>query len=53
MEHGPRELESMLQAIVFTPAAAVLIVDSEGCCKGASAGLSRLLRAPRSDIVGR
>ena len=52
-ENGPRELESLFRAIVFHPAAPILIADDDRCYREASIGASRLLGLPREQIIGR
>ena len=52
-ENGPRELELLFRAIVFHPAAPVLIVDNDRNYREASTGAGKLLGLPREKIIGR
>ena len=52
-ENGPRELELLFRAIVYHPAAPVLIVDSDRNSREASTGAGKLLGLPREKIIGR
>jgi formate hydrogenlyase transcriptional activator len=52
-ENGPRELDSLLRAIVFHPSAPILIADDDRRCQEASIGASKLLGLPREKIIGR
>ena len=52
-EHGPRELELLLGAVVYHPYAPVLIVDNDRHYRDASFGAAKLLGLPRDEIVGR
>ena len=53
VENGPRELELLFRAIVFHPAAPVLIADNDRNYRDASAGAGKLLGLPRDKIIGR
>jgi len=53
VENGPRELELLFRAIVFHPAAPVLIADNDRNYRDASAGAGKLLGLPREKIIGR
>lgn len=53
LENGPRELESLLRAIVYHPTAPILIADEEGKSRDASVGARKLLGLPRVKIIGR
>jgi PAS domain S-box-containing protein len=52
-ENGPRELELLFRAVIYHPAAPVLIADNERTSVEASVGASRLLGFPREKIIGR
>ena len=52
-ENGPKELESLMRAIVFQPSAPILIADDDRNYVEASVGASRLLGLPREKIIGR
>jgi PAS domain S-box-containing protein len=51
--NGPKELELLLRAIVFHPAAPILIADDNRRYLEASIGASKLLGLPRDKIIGR
>ena len=53
VEHGPKELELLLRAIVFQPSAPILVADDERCSRDASVGAGQLLGLPRDKIIGR
>jgi formate hydrogenlyase transcriptional activator len=53
MENGPRELELLFRAIVFHPAAPILVTDDAGESKDASVGAGKLLGLPREAVIGR
>ncbi len=53
LENGPKELESLLRAIVCQPAAPILIADSDRLYVEASAGAGKLLGVAREKIIGR
>jgi formate hydrogenlyase transcriptional activator len=52
IENGPAELEQVLRTIVFYPSAPIVIVDSDGICRDASVGASKLLGLPRTKLIG-
>jgi PAS domain S-box-containing protein len=52
-EHGPKELELLFRAIVFQPAAPILIADNDRHYQEVSIGASKLLWMPREKIIGR
>jgi len=51
-ENGPRELELLFRAIVYHPAAPILIADNDRKYRDASAGAGKLLGLPRNKIIG-
>jgi formate hydrogenlyase transcriptional activator len=51
-DNGPKELESLLQPIVFQPSTPILIADNDRNCE-ASVGASALFGVPRGEIIGR
>ena len=53
VEHGPRELEMLLRAIVFHPSSPILIADNDRHYRDASSGAGKLLGLPREKIIGR
>src|SRR6266853_953684 len=53
MEHGPRELEMLLRAIVFQPSEPILLADNDRLYREASVGATRLLGFPREKVIGR
>ena len=53
VEHGPKELELLLRAVVFHPSAPILIADNNRQSREASVGASKLLGIPREEIIGR
>ncbi len=53
VENGPRELESLLGAIVYHPATPVLIADDSRHYRDASSGAGKLLGLPRDAVIGR
>ncbi len=53
MENGPRELELLFRAIVYHPAAPILLADDDRQYQEASVGAGRLLGLPREQIIGR
>ncbi len=52
VENGPRELELLFRAIVYHPAAPILIADDDRNYLDASAGAGKLLGIPRDKIIG-
>src|ERR1039457_1471761 len=53
VENGPRELELLFRAIVYHPAAPILIADNDRNYREASTGAGKLLGLPREKISGR
>ncbi len=53
VENGPRELESLLRAIVYHPSTPILMADNERHSLDASPGAGKLLGVPREAIIGR
>jgi formate hydrogenlyase transcriptional activator len=53
VQNGPRELESLLRAIVYHPAAPILIADNDRHYLDASSGAGKLFGHPRDEIIGR
>jgi formate hydrogenlyase transcriptional activator len=53
VENGPKELEMLFRAIIYHPAAPILIADSDRKYWEASAGAGKLLGVPRGKIIGR
>jgi formate hydrogenlyase transcriptional activator len=53
VENGPKELELLFRAIIYHPAAPILIADSDRKYWEASAGAGKLLGLPRGEIIGR
>jgi PAS domain S-box-containing protein len=53
VENGPKELELLFRAIIYHPAAPILIADSDRKYCEASAGAGKLLGLPREKIIGR
>src|SRR5579864_1770462 len=53
VENGPRELELLFRAIVYHPAAPILIADNDRNYREASTGAGKLLGLPREKIIGR
>jgi len=53
VENGPRELETLVRAIVYHPSAPILITDGDGNSKDASVGAGKLLGLSREQIIGR
>ena len=53
VENGPRELELLFRAIVYHPAAPILIADNDRNYLEASTGVGKLLGLPREKIIGR
>ena len=53
VENGPKELELLFRAIVYHPAAPILIADNDRNYREASAGAGTLLGLPREKIIGR
>ena len=52
-ENGPKELELLFRAIVYHPAAPILLADNDRRYRDASVGASKLLGLPRDKIIGR
>lgn len=52
-ENGPKELEQLFQAVLFHPAAPILLADNDRHYRDASVGASKLLGLPREKIIGR
>ncbi len=53
VENGPKELELLFRAIVYHPAAPILIADNDRNYREASTGAGKLLGVPREKIIGR
>ena len=53
LEHGPKELELLFQAIVFHPSTPILLADNDRLSREASVGVGKLLGLPREKIIGR
>ena len=51
-KHGPKEIELLLRAVLFHPAAAVLLADDDRRYLDASFGASKLLGRPREKLIG-
>ena len=51
-ENGPKELELLFRAIVYHPAAPILIADNDRNYRDASAGAGKILGLPRDKIIG-
>ncbi len=51
-ENGPRELELLFRAIVYHPAAPILITDNDRKYRDASTGAGKLLGLPRNKLIG-
>ena len=52
VENGPKELALLFRAIVYHPAAPILIADNDRNYRDASAGAGKLLGLPRDEIIG-
>ena len=53
VENGPEHLEQLFRVVVYHPSAPILVADSEGNYRDASAGAGKLLGLPREKIIGR
>jgi len=53
VENGPKELELLFRAIVYHPAAPILIADNDRNYRDASSGAGKLLGLSRDKIIGR
>src|ERR1700692_1710964 len=53
VDNGPKELELLFWAIIYHPAASILIADGDRKYWEASAGAGKLLGLPRRKIIGR
>lgn len=53
LKHGPRELETLFQTIVYHPSAPILVADDQGISRNASVGLCQLLGVRPEEIIGR
>src|ERR1019366_6398237 len=53
VKNGPRELELLFRAIVYHPAAPILIADNDRNYREASTGAGKFLGLPRDKIIGR
>jgi formate hydrogenlyase transcriptional activator len=53
VEHGPKELEKLLRAVIFQPSVPILLADDDGRYQEASVGAARLLNVPRENLIGR
>src|SRR5579862_2398555 len=51
-ENGPRELELLFRAIVYSPAAPILIADDDRYYRDASARAGKLLGLPPDKVIG-
>jgi formate hydrogenlyase transcriptional activator len=52
-ENGPKELEQLFRAIVYHPAAPILITDNDRNYREASVGAGKFLGLPREKVIGR
>src|ERR1700684_3061323 len=52
VENGPKELALIFRAIVYHPAAPILIADDDRNYREASTGAGKLLGLPREKIIG-
>ena len=51
-QHGPKEIELLLRAVLFHPSAPVLLTDNDRRYLEASFGASKLLGNPREKLIG-
>ncbi len=52
LEHGPQELERLLQAVIYLSSAPVLLADNDRPYRHANSAASKLLGLPREAIAG-
>ena len=52
LEHGPQELERLLQAVLYLSSTPVLLADNDHPCRHANSAASKLLGLPREAIAG-
>lgn len=52
LQHGLEELEHLIPAILFRPAAVIIITDADGRSTDISVGAAKLLDAPRETLIG-
>jgi PAS domain-containing protein len=52
IENGPKELELLFRAIVYHPAAPILIADNDRNYREASVGAGKLLGLPEKRLLG-
>jgi PAS domain S-box-containing protein len=53
LKHGPGQLLSLFRAVVYHPAAPILVTDDERNNREVSAGAAKLLGLPREKVIGR
>jgi PAS domain-containing protein len=51
-QHGPKEIELLLRAVLFQPTASILLADDDRRYLDASFGASKLLGRPREKLIG-